>query len=374
MADGVGGKPVTRLLYLVSHPIQYQAPMLRRIAAEPGIDLKVVFERVDTEQGYFDDGFGTRVAWDVPLRQGYQSVALAETCLMREIAAADAVWLHGWRSPMHLKALALARVRGKPVLMRGENQDQAMPDGSGLRGWIKRRFLRWVFRRTAGFLAIGSLNREYYRRRGVPESRIFSMPYAVDNAFFAARATAADLAALRREFGLPEGRRVVLFAGKFQRRKRPDLLVEAWAGLPQPRPILLMVGDGELRPDLEARRLPDMVFAGFRNQSELPAFYRLADVFVLPSEDEPWGLAVNEAMACGTAVVVSDQVGSVPDLIDERCGAVFPTGDVDGLRRALAQVLAASDEMGRNACARIATWDFEADVAGLTEALAHVGR
>lgn len=361
-----------RLLYLVSHPIQYQAPLLRRIAVEPGLSLRVAFERVDTEQGYFDDGFRTRVRWDVPLRDGYDSVALAETSLASEIGAADVVWLHGWASPMRLKALALARVNKRPVLMRGENQDQAMPDGRGLKGWIKRRYLGWIFRRCAAFLAVGSGNADYYRARGIGSERIFSVPYAVDNAGFAERAAGADLAKLRRDFGLPADRPVVLFAGKFQRRKRPDLMIEAWKRLAEPRPILLMVGDGEMRAELEAMRQPGVVFAGFRNQGELPAFYALADVFVLPSESEPWGLAVNEAMACGTAVVVSDQVGCVRDLVADDCGAVVPCGDAGALAAALARVLAASHAMGQAAARRVARWDFEADVVGLKAALAYV--
>jgi glycosyltransferase involved in cell wall biosynthesis len=361
-----------RLLYLVSHPIQYQAPLLARLAVEPGVALRVVFERTDTEDGYFDSGFGLRLAWDVPLRQGYDSVALAETDLRAEIRRAEVVWLHGWGSAMLLRALALARVEGRPVLMRGENQDQAMPDGTGLRGWAKGRFLTWVFRRSAAFLAIGSANRDYYLRRGVAPEAVFSVPYAVDNAAFAARAAAADLTGLRRQLGIPEGWPVVLFAGKFQRRKRPDLLLDAWERLAAPRPVLLMVGDGEMRAALEARHTPGLVFAGFRNQSELPAFYALADVFVLPSEAEPWGLAVNEAMACGTAVVVSDQVGAARDLVDDGCGAVFPAGDAPALAQALGRVLAHSGEMGRAAAMRIAAWDFEADLAGLREAVAHV--
>lgn len=363
-----------RLLYLVSHPIQYQAPLLRRIAAEPDIALRVLFERVDTVQGYYDEGFQTRIEWDVPLREGYDSAVLAETDLASEIVAADVVWVHGWHSRNLLRALSLSRLTGKPILMRGENQDQAMPDGWGLRGWAKRRFLGWIFSRVSAFLAIGSANRDYYLVRGVPSGRIFSVPYAVDNAFFAHRAATGDLDALRAEFRIEPGRQIILFAGKFQPRKRPDLLVEAWKRLPEPRPALLMVGDGELRPAIEAARQQGMIFAGFRNQGELPALYRLADVFVLPSESEPWGLAVNEAMACGTAVVVSDEVGAVPDLVDETVGAVFRAGDSVGLAGVLGRVLADSEGLGRAAAERVAGWDFEADVAGLREALSHVRR
>lgn len=361
-----------RLLYLVSHPIQYQAPLLRRIAAEPSIDLRVLFERVDTASDYFDDGFGRKIRWDVELRGGYSNAPLSETSLITEIRAADAVWMHGWHSPMLLRALGLAKICRRPVLMRGENQDQAMPDGFGPRGWLKRRYLGWIFRRCAAFLAIGGANRDYYLARGIGPERIFPMPYAVDNAAFATQAAQADRVGLRRELGIPDGAKVVLFAGKFQRRKRPDLLVDAWRRLARPRPVLLMVGDGEMRAGLEAEFEPGMIFTGFRNQGQLPGLYALADAFVLPSEREPWGLAVNEAMACGTPVVVSDQVAAGRDLVEQACGAIFPAGDAQTLADALERVLNRSDAMGQAAAARVNQWDFEADVAGLNRALAFV--
>ncbi|CDL00608.1 putative glycosyltransferase [Magnetospirillum gryphiswaldense MSR-1 v2] len=363
---------IPRLLYLVSHPIQYQAPLLRLIAADSGLHLRVLFERVDTVAGYHDPGFGTHVRWDVPLRDGYDNIALAETDLAAEIAAADVIWLHGWASPVMRRTLRLAARLGKPVLMRAENWDGAMPDGIGPRGWLKRLYLRWIFARCRGFLAIGSANGAYYRRFGINDDRIITMPYAVDNAFFAAHAAQADTASLRHELGIEPEQQVILYAGKFQRRKHPEQVVAAWKSLRQPRPALLMVGDGEMRAELEAMAEPGMIFAGFRNQTQLPAFYALADVFVLPSEHEPWGLAVNEAMACGTAVVVSDQVGAAFDLVDDSTGAVFAAGDIAALTVGLAHVLDQSEIRGQAAASRIATWDFRADLAGLHKAVAHV--
>lgn len=363
---------MTRLLYLVSHPIQYQAPLLRRLAWEPDLALRVGFQRTDTEQGYFDDGFRTSVRWDVPLRDGYDNAEIPLSGLAAEIAAADVVWLHGWQGTWMRRALGLARRLGKPVLMRAENWDGAMPDGYGLRGVAKRLYLRHLFAHVAAFLAIGSANRAYYRRLGIADTRIFTVPYAVDNAYFAQGAAAADLAALRAELGLPATGQVVLFAGKFQPRKHPELLLEAWRRLPEPRPVLLMVGDGEMREQLRANAPAGVVFTGFRNQSQLPALYALADVFVLPSEREPWGLAVNEAMASGTPVVVSDQVGAAFDLVDENCGAVIPANQTDALADALKRVLADADALGAAAAARVARWDFEADVAGILEAVRHV--
>ncbi len=156
-----------------------------------------------------------------------------------------------------------------------------------------------------------------------------------------------------------------------------------WGGASDPgRPYLLVVGDGEERAALEAlaaeRGLGDVRFCGFRNQSELPAFFDLASVFVLPSEHEPWGLIVNEVMSAGRAVIVSDDVGCQVDLVRDGVeGCVFRVGDVDGLRRALERVLESAgtaEEMGQRAKERIGSWNFDADVRGLRMAIEAVSR
>ena len=189
---------------------------------------------------------------------------------------------------------------------------------------------------------------------------------------------------LRAELQLAPGRPVILFASKLQARKHADHLLEAYARLcaisPNPLPYLLIVGDGEERARLEARArelsLEGVRFPGFRNQSELPAFFALADVFVLPSRHEPWGLIVNEAMASGCAVIVSNEVGAHADLVTDGVeGFVFPVGDIEALATALARVLSSPEQtqrMREAARTRIASWDFEADVRGLRQALAEV--
>lgn len=368
---------MTRLLYLVSHPIQYQAPLLRRIAGEPGIELRVVFADTGSAGVHREADFGVDVGWDVPLLEGYDSVSLAATDIESEVAAAHAVWLHGWQYRWQRRAIALAVRHGVPVLMRGENWIGAMPEAPGPIGWMRRMWRRRLFRRCDAFLAIGSGNRDYYTGHGVPPQRVFAMPYAIDNRFFAERAAAAapQRATLRRELGLPPEGGIVMYVGKLMRRKRPDLLVDAWrsAGWTGARPHLVLVGDGEMRDALQ-RLAGDAIFAGFRNQSALPALYDLADILVVPSEREPWGLVVNEAMACGTAVIASDQVGAAQDLLGPECGAVFRAGDRDDLAGKLVACLPHAGMLGEAARRRIAGWDFEADVKGLREALAAVHR
>jgi glycosyltransferase involved in cell wall biosynthesis len=204
------------------------------------------------------------------------------------------------------------------------------------------------------------------------------MPYAVDNAFFQRRADEAvrDREALRAELTLEPGRPILLFASKLQERKCCADLVAAHRTLDQPRPYLLIAGDGDEKQNLERQAAgdPDIRFLGFRNQTELPRFFNLCDVFVLPSRHEPWGLVVNEAMNAGRAVVVSDDVGCQEDLVREgETGAVFPVGDVPALAAALKRMLATPEtaaRIGARARAHIDRFSLEQDMAGLREALA----
>jgi len=367
----------TKLLYFVSHPIQYQAPLLRQISNQPDIDLNVVFEADYSEGRYFDTGFGVELEWDIPLRSGYKNHLLSEIDAAQYLKKADVVWFHGWQSRRFKNLLKLAKKIGTPVLLRGENWEGAMPDGVGVLGWLKRRYLSQIFSKCSAFLAIGSVNRRYYIDHGIFEQKIFDVPYAVDNSFFGQSKTDSAALDFRQEFGIPENRKIILFAGKLTARKKPDVLLKAWseaAWTSGERPSLVFVGDGELKQSLMASAersdmKEDIIFTGFRNQTELPAIYQAADVFVLSSEKEPWGLAINEAMASGTAVIASDQCGAAFDLLSNETGAIVKAGDISELAGALVSVIGRSDEMGRAARRRIENWDFEADIAGLKLAL-----
>jgi glycosyltransferase involved in cell wall biosynthesis len=213
------------------------------------------------------------------------------------------------------------------------------------------------------------------------------MPYAVDNQFFQKKSmeAASGRAELIAELGLEPGRKVILFASKLQYRKHCDHLLEAYKRLvaeagDRPAPCLVIVGDGEARAELEAAAagMDGVRFCGFRNQSELPRFFDLASVFVLPSRHEPWGLIVNEVMNAGRAVIVTDDVGCYPDLITNGVeGFVYPVGDVDALTEALRQVVWApglAERMGQAARKRINGWSFEEDVRGLRQAVAELTR
>jgi glycosyltransferase involved in cell wall biosynthesis len=409
-------RPAVRLAYLVSHPIQYQAPLLRRIAQDPAIDLTVLFGSDFSVRGYKDQGFGVEVSWDTPLLEGYRSEFLRPlrlsgkpdkgnvtpfTPLSRGIyrrlqhadgsPAFDALWVHGYASLNSLQAILAANALGIPVLLRAESW-LADRSRSPLTLAAKSLFFRLLSHTIAAVLPIGTVNSAYWTHYFGSRVPQFLMPYAVNNSYFAklAEAAAPRQALLRAELNLAPHRPVILFASKLQTRKHAAHLVEAYRSFiagqsPDSRPYLVIVGDGEERPNLEALcrqpGLEDVRFAGFRNQSELPRFFQLSDVFVLPSRHEPWGLIVNEAMASGCPVIVSTDVGSHADLISNGtigpnfdAGCVFPVGDIPALTSALQHIFAApstATRMGEAARRRVARWTYEEDLAGLRAALAH---
>ncbi len=397
-----------RLAYLVSHPIQYQAPLLRRIAREPDIDLTVFFGSDFSVRDYRDKGFGVQVKWDVPLLDGYKHRFLpalrdngtqtVTAPLNYGIFAAlrgvpgerpfDALWVHGYSTLTTLQGMLAAKTLGIPVLLRAESR-QGSRSRSASKRLAKRLFFSGLRHLVDAVLPIGTLNAAYWQDHFGESLPQFLMPYAVDNEYFSSRSEAAASSRNRllADLGLNASRPVILYVSKLQTRKRCDDLLEAYLRLSprpgvEPHPYLLIVGDGEERASLEQRAqesgLESIRFCGFRNQSELPAFFELATVFVLPSEGEQWGLIVNEVMNAGRAVIVSDGVGCQPDLVTNGVeGCVFPTGDVAALTRALQTVLATPEiaaAMGERGRRRIAAWNFEKDVRGLKAAIAHVTR
>lgn len=387
-----------RLAYLVSHPIHYQAPLLRMIAAEPDIALTVFFQSDYLLRPEVDPDYGVEVDWQADLIGGFDHVFLPRIgrdnhpsffrpwtygFWKRLIDGRfDALWVHGYGRFDNILAILVGRLLGLRVLVRDEVTADSKPRGL-LRRALKRLFLTALRGLCDGFTTIGTLNAAYYRAQGVPADRLFLVPYAVDNRFFRENVARVrrDGPDLRLELGIDTDAPVILFVARLLDIKRPETLLAAYAQIADMaelgHPYLVLVGDGPMREALaaEARRLglSRICMPGFQGQARLPAYYAMADLFVLPSQREPWGLVVNEAMASGLPAIVSDQVGCRADLVREgETGLITPAGDADALADALRRVLLdrpGMAAMGRAAQARMESWDYTADLRGLRRAL-----
>ena len=342
-------------------------------------------------------GFGRAVTWDVNLLDGYRHKFVGARAsrrtpagfwslvcpgLWNEIRAGqyDAVLVHGYGYAAYVLALLAAKTCGVPVFMRTETHLGLRR--SAVRRSVRDAVLAFAFRFVDGFLAIGSANRAYYRTLGVPESKIHDVPYTVDNNRFveASKLTPDERAQVRRHYGASPDHPLVLYASKLVPRKHPDDLIRAFKILHAEgvRATLLIVGTGEMEADLRqlASEMESVRFGGFVNQTELPRVLAAADVFVLPADNEPWGLVVNEAMCAGLPVIVGDRVGCVPDLVrDGETGLLVRPGDVSGLANALRRLLlhdGARRAMGTRGLATVTNWNYERCLVGVRSAMAAV--
>jgi glycosyltransferase involved in cell wall biosynthesis len=186
-------------------------------------------------------------------------------------------------------------------------------------------------------MPMGHLGEEFFRKYGADPRRMYRVPYTPD---YGAYATVEldGLQQFRQKYGLSHQRRYLLFSGRLVQVKRVDLLIDAFARIAERRPDwdLLIAGEGVLRSQLD-RRVPDrlqerVVWTGFLEQQELAAAYHAAEVLVLPSDREPWGVVVQEAMAAGLAVVASAADEIVRDNLS---GRIFPAGNLNALENAL---------------------------------------
>jgi len=386
--------PQLKLAIVCTHPIQYYAPVFRELAKSDRIDLRVfyTYSQAATDS-VFDSGFGANVKWDVPLLEGYayqfvRNVAkrpgldhfggLHTPTLAREIEdwAPDAVLIYTWNSRSHLQALSHFKGR-LPVLFRGDST--LIDHRVWWRALLRRIFLTWVYSHVDVAIAVGANNRDYFAWCGLQPRRIALAPHSVDTVRFSGDAARHENLALhwRQELGISPQATVILFAGKFQRKKNPGLLLDAFGSI-DGRSHLVFVGNGELEGELKARAetIANVHFMPFQNQSVMPAVYRVGDIFVLPSQgpEETWGLALNEAMASGRTVVASSKVGGARDLIRQgENGWTFESGNRTALATVLREAISRSGDglrsMGRTAQVQSVFWSTEESARRILEAV-----
>ena len=353
-----------RLAIISTHPIQYNAPLFRHLAKYGNIDLKVFYTWGQSKDAVYDPGFGILRSWDLDLLEGYEHEFVDNTStdpgsnhyrgiinpgiikLIDEYSP-DAILVYGWKFNSHLSILRY--YHGKlPILFRG---DSTLLDESkffSIKTFFRIALLKWVYKHVDFALSPGTSSDAYFTECGLTSNQIIRAPHAVDNETFSAGNEEKQHQAItwRRELKIPDDHKVFLFAGKLEPKKNPALLINAIIELSKLRKDihLIIVGNGILEEELKQLASttsassttstsstssnsstfqpfnPSTIsFLPFQNQSAMPVVYRLGDVFVLPSAgpNETWGLSINEAMASGKPVLVSNRCGGAVDLVVE---------------------------------------------------------
>jgi glycosyltransferase involved in cell wall biosynthesis len=371
--------PSSPLIVFDTHPIQYRSPVFRAIHQrfEP---FKVWFfnESFDGNKWWFHEvGKIPAQDWSLPLKEGFPNQVMNTARLgfrktwheLRRILRAEkprAIAIYGYYLPEHWMIRRLTAEMNIPLIFIGETFSQ----GTSLpRRLIKKPFQRYFFRGVTQFIAIGTKTRLHYRTFGIDPSRIVSAKYCTDVSFFGLADGEARKVrnAWRKSLGIDPEAFVILFVGRLFERKRPTDMLRIHQLLGHlPHLSTVMVGNGPLEESLrqESERIPNLLMLGFKNQPEIRDCYHGADVLVVPSEFETWGLVVNEAFAAGTPAVVTHTCGAAGDLvIPGETGYVYEMGNVEQAAKFI-QLLAESRslcaELSRRAKSRV-TQDYSVD-------------
>ncbi len=387
-----------RLAILASHPIQYFTPIYRRLAERPGLDVDVMYYRDFGVRAQFDRQFAREIVWDTDQLSGYSYRFLRNVspitdtfnplhainpgAFTRVLRGYDALWVNGYVYPSNWLAAIAGKLRGTKLLLRSDLR---------LYGRKRRRWyhaprdvvLRAWIRAADAILYVGEANREAYEYYGAKPQQLFFTPHSVDVDAISRVAGAArqNLAALRAQWGLPADAVIVQFIGKLTAQKHVDRMLDLAKELEQTRAHIMIAGSGPLEDGLRAsaaeRGLRNVTFTGFVNQARIAEVYAAGDIFVLPSEGEAWGLAVNEAMAASVVPVISSEVGAAADLITQgETGFVFPFGDWAAMTDQVARLVREEPlrrEMAKAARARVERYDYGAAVDGIIECLTALG-
>jgi glycosyltransferase involved in cell wall biosynthesis len=375
-----------RVAILVGVPTPYRDPLFERLARSADYDIQALYCR-DHQPNY-----GWRLSAPLyPARylrnlapagwHGRLLIGSINSGVGRELRVyrPDAVVVYGYATATTLLAILWASKHRIPVLMRSDSNLLDEPGKPPLRLAVKRLFMRWLTSRVSGFLSVGTSNSRYWLRYGAKPEKIFLARYAVDNDYF--RSQAARYRACRVQMRGENGwrqRYLLLYVGRLAGEKGVDVLIEAVRRISKVRPDigLLIVGEGPERKSLEkrAQNFPQVFFLGFHDWNHLPRFYAVADLFVLPSRREPWGLVVNEAMASGLPVLATRKVGAAQDLIIEgESGYLVPENDAEAMASAIDHACQSEERlrtMGKAAQQVVQSWNYGATLTGFYQALA----
>jgi glycosyltransferase involved in cell wall biosynthesis len=289
---------------------------------------------------------------------------------------ANALMVIGWNYRSHLRAMRYFKNR-IPVLFRGDSN--LLDERKGIKTWLRRLVLKWVYKNVDHALYVGEANRQYYLKHGLKPQQLVFAPHAIDNKRFSAIDHEQEefVKSTKEKLGIGADCITILFCGKFSVKKDPLFLMQAFKTLTREDLHLIMVGSGEMEDAVkeEASGYANIHVLPFQNQSLMPAIYRLGDIFCLPSKGpgETWGLAVNEAMACERAILVSDKTGCAEDLVKNGInGYVFSSGDIEDLAEKLSRMAEDKNklmEMGSTSKKIIENWNFEAIVSATNKVI-----
>ncbi|WP_298348920.1 glycosyltransferase family 4 protein [Runella sp.] len=345
-----------KIIIINSHPIQYFGPLYRSLAKD--FDITVLYCSDHGVKPSYDEEFGVLVQWDIPLLEGYDYKFLKNYApkpkmsfwglvnfgIIKEIYEAppkSIIWIHGWQYFTNILAIFVGKLLGHTVCLRTEAT--FMHEQKKGKLFLRKLIFTSMFYFFDLFLYIGEQSKKFYRYYKVPDRKLISMPYSVDNERFINfyennKSRKNDF---REQMGIPLDKTVLLCVGKLVPKKRTIDLVKAFHLLNDKSIELVFVGEGEKRFEIESyvnkHKLENIKIMGFINQTQIVNYYLIADIYLMcsGSEGETWGLSTNEAMCSNLPIILSHTVGGADDLVTPYNGIVYQSGNIAELAQSI---------------------------------------
>jgi glycosyltransferase involved in cell wall biosynthesis len=378
-----------KLYYFAPHPVQYHIGIYKELSKFNDIDFKVIYEDDIGIKPIYVKEFKKEIKWDIDLLDGYPYEFIKNYSsnpmggffsrvnfgLFKKffIDRPDIIIFAGYVTLSDWFIMILAKTTRTKIIFRGEATLREDSNSSNLKQKLKSVFLkRWL---KACDIAMYSCtgNKEYWKHYGVNEEKMFSIPCAVDNGFFR---NERKKHISKEELGIDKNDFVILFSARFTKRKRPLDLLKAITSIDNSNITTLFVGDGSERKNMEKFVKENNLkakFVGFKNLTEIPKYYSVADLDIVISDYDPSPKAMNEAMNFELPVIVTDIVGTAYDLVkDGENGFIVKVGDIDTIAQKIDFLNKNRDvakQMGEKSLEIVDEWTFEKDAYYIKKAI-----
>ena len=390
----IKNKDLVKLLYFASHPIQYNIGLFRAIAKIKFLDFQVIFEDDVGLKPMYVKEFKKTIQWDINLLDGYKYKFIKNysfspmggffarinpsiiPILIRE--KPTFVILHGYMHLSDLILYSMARLLKIKIIFRGE---AVLSLNQYEKTW-KEKFKKFILPRFLNnchkVLYSCTGNKKNWEHYGVLQEKLLPIPCAVDNEFFQSKSIElqSQKKINKNILGINERDLVVLFVAQFTQRKRPLDLLRAVKIIENKNITILFVGDGEEKKKMEEYVKQNELkakFVGFKNKSELPIYYSIADLVIVISDYDPSPKVINEAMNFELPIIVTDVVGTAHDLVKEKeNGYIVKVGDIKKISQKIDYLNKNRDfakNMGKVSFEIINEWTFEKDAVYIEKAI-----